>query len=432
MGDKTLGTSDAPLPDPEQPVSSRPAAEAFLSKICFKLGPPALVGVEVEWITTTADGSRPSVPTLARLLGPHAPPSVSPHSPHAPLPDGSMVSVEPGGQLELSSQPVESVTELRDRIDRDSAALRELLRGRIHLHSRADDKRHADQVLTVPRYRAMRGRYNNIGPLGRWMMCNTAAVQVCLDAGRDDTEVAARWQMLHDVGPALCAAFANSPGRAGDEARSGPLSASARMRAWHGLDPVRDVPAFGAPRLDEHSPSPRIDYPRRVLATPLLCVRRGDNDWSAPDITFGDWIDGNSGNLDRPPTYADLRYHATTVFGAIRPQGHLEVRYLDAQPPGGWLVPAAVLTALAATPQTVTEASDIARATAGRWTDAAVDGLDDAELRSAAASLIELATDLTDDCTLRSVLGRDASRVARGERPHAQKSAPTREGAAAR
>ncbi|WP_018179665.1 glutamate-cysteine ligase family protein [Jongsikchunia kroppenstedtii] len=430
MGDAHLVTANTPLPDPDQPVSSRPAAEAFLAKICFKVGPPALVGVEVEWITTTPDGSRPSVPTLARLLGPHAPVSVSPDSPHLPLPDGSLVSVEPGGQLELSSQPVESVSELRNRIDRDTVALRELLRGRLHLHSRADDKRRADQVLTVPRYRAMRARYNAIGPLGRWMMCNTAAIQVCLDAGRDDAEIADRWQMLHDVGPALCAAFANSRGRAGDEDRSGPVSASARMRAWHGLDPVRDVPTFGAPGLGTDARSPRTDYPRRVLATPLLCVRRGDDDWSAPDITFGDWIDGNCGDLDRAPTYADLRYHATTVFGAVRPQGHLEVRYLDAQPPGGWLVPTAVLAALAATPQAVAEASEIARATSGGWVEAAVDGLDDPQLRSAAASLTELATGLTDDCTLRAILGRDAGRIARGERPHAQDT--VREGAAAR
>lgn len=432
MGDTTLVTTDTPLPDPNQHISSRPAAEAFLAKICFKVGPPSLVGVEVEWITTTSDGSRPSVPTLARLLGPHAPTSVSPGSPHLPLPHGSLISVEPGGQLELSSQPVESVVELRDRIDRDTATLRELVRGRLHLHSRADDKRRADQVLTVPRYRAMRARYNSIGPLGRWMMCNTAAIQVCLDAGRDDTEIAARWRMLHDVGPALCAAFANSPGRAGDEARSGPLSASARMRAWHGLDPDRDVPEFGAAKLHDDAWSPRIDYPRRILATPLLCVRRNDDDWSAPDITFGDWIDGNAGDLDRPPTFADLRYHATTVFGAVRPQGHLEVRYLDAQPPGGWLVPTAVLSAVAATPSAVAEATEIARATSGRWTEAAVDGLDDPELRSAAASLIDLAAALTDDCALRSLLGRDSARVTRGERPHAQDPAPTREGAAAR
>lgn len=434
MGDTTIDLTDSALPGLDQPVSSRPAAEAFLAKICFKLGPPRLVGVEIEWVTAIAGGSRPDSQTLARLLGPHAPASVSPDSPHLPLPAGGLVSIEPGGQLELSSAPVESVLELRSSVDADTLTLRRLLRGEVTLKSQAADGRRADQVLAVPRYRAMRARYNAFGPLGRWMMCNTASIQVCLDAGHDDAEIAARWQMLHDIGPAMTAAFANSPGHSGDERRSGVPKASARMHAWAGLDPDRDVPGFGVSYLEDTAAdgygSPRLDYPRRVLATPLLCVRRGGDDWSAPDVTFGEWIDGNDGGIDRAPTYADLKYHATTVFGAVRPQGHLEVRYLDAQPAGGWLVPTAAFSALSATQEAVSEATALAATTAGRWADAIEHGLVESELRATATALMELAADTADDHRLRSVLGGARARIHRGEPPH--QSTCTPEGAAAR
>ena len=47
--------------------------------------------------------------------------------------------------------------------------------------------------------------------LGPVMMTSTASIQVNLDAGADPADVARRWELLHLVGPALSAAFANSP-----------------------------------------------------------------------------------------------------------------------------------------------------------------------------------------------------------------------------
>jgi glutamate--cysteine ligase len=82
-----------------------------------------------------------------------------------------------------------------------------------------------------------------------------------------------------------------------------------------------------------------------------MCVRRsGRQDWAAPPgLTFRDWLRGR-GCTERPPTQADLAYHLSTLFPPVRPQGHLEVRYIDAQPGDGWVVPAAVVSALADDP----------------------------------------------------------------------------------
>ena len=80
-----------------------------------------------------------------------------------------------------------------------------------------------------------------------------------------------------------------------------------------------------------------------------MCVREpGSQDWTAPaGVTFRDWLrDGGSGTL-RAPTAEDLDYHLSTLFPPVRPRGHMELRMIDAQPGDGWIVPAAVVTALA-------------------------------------------------------------------------------------
>ena len=79
-----------------------------------------------------------------------------------------------------------------------------------------------------------------------------------------------------------------------------------------------------------------------------MLARRPGGDWSAPPgVTFRDWID--CGTFAVPgrdgPTVDDLAYHLTTLFPPVRARGHLEVRYIDAQPGDWWRVPVAVLWA---------------------------------------------------------------------------------------
>jgi glutamate--cysteine ligase len=65
-------------------------------------------------------------------------------------------------------------------------------------------------------------------------------------------------------------------------------------------------------------------------------------------VTFRDWLRGAG---ERPPTAGDLSYHLTTLFPPVRPHGHLELRMIDAQPADGWVVPAAVVSALVEDPK---------------------------------------------------------------------------------
>jgi glutamate--cysteine ligase len=362
-------------------ITDRAAAERYVAKVCFKTGPPRKVGVELEWtVHHRDDPSRPLDPaSLVAALGRHAPATLVRDSPHVPLPHGGILTVEPGGQVEISAPPSDAPATLFSAVDADSAHLEALLAsaGLVLGDEACDPHRPARRILDTPRYAAMERAYDRRGPHGRVMMGATASVQVCLDAGLPDRFVT-RWQAVHAVGPVLLATFANSPRHAGQ-----PLGwASGRMRSWFGIDP-------GLTRPPPRSDDPAADWARRAVDSPLVCLRRADGDWLAPPgVTFGDWIDGA---LPTRPTYDDLDYHLSTLFPLVRPRGYLEVRYLDAQPIEGWLAPVALLTALFAREATVDAALTLTTASAGRWLPAARDGLADPVLAAEAPAVLDLA-----------------------------------------
>jgi glutamate--cysteine ligase len=370
-------------------LRSREEAEVYVASVCFKHGPPRLLGAELEWVVQHS--GNPHRPLHARhlvdALGAHVPPSLVPDSPQTPLPYGSTVTVEPGGQLEISSPPCDSLTELISTVEGDIAALTDLLdpAGLVLTGLGSDPHRPPRRLIDIPRYAAMETAFDRIGPMGRAMMCSTASLQVCLDAGTP-ADVALRWAALHDLGPVLVAAFANSPWLSGQ--RTGWVSS--RMQAWFALDPARTRPSpvHWDPAADWN---PAADWARRALDTPLLCQRRPWGKWDVPrGITFADWL---SGALPGRPSTADLDYHLTTLFPPVRPHGYLEVRYLDTQPVGEWLVPVAVLAALLADPEVTAAARDACAPAAGRWLQAAEQGLRDDILAGVATAVFELACD---------------------------------------
>ncbi|UYP20926.1 ergothioneine biosynthesis glutamate--cysteine ligase EgtA [Rhodococcus sp. Z13] len=389
-------------------LDSRLEAERYVGRRSFRLAPPKLIGVELEWLTARADvtASRPELATLVEALGPHAPRTVVPTSSARPLPSGSLVTLEPGGQVELSSVPCTSARQVCDRLTADTRMLRALLARRsvTMLDSSADEVRPPHRLLRTPRYGAMELRYDSIGPMGRLMMNSTASVQVSVDTGADDVEVALRWDLLHAIAPAMIAAFATSP-----RLRGAPEGewASQRMRTWLEIDPALthvDHPA---------------DYPAWVLDAPLMCVRSSSPDWYAPPgATFAAWLEGEfDDEIGRRPTTDDLDYHMTTLFPPVRPCGHLEVRYIDAQPGDLWQVPVAAIEALLSSPAVVEEARAIVAPVREMWKEAAQVGLKSVELRAAAAGLLSLAAESSRDMRFTAALDAAAARCLRGRAP---------------
>ena len=361
-------TSCAPAPGhgaPGGPPLSEEDAEAHVHGICFKTGPPGRVGVELEWLVS--DRRDPALPVQAdRVL--RAVAGLSGGTSRAVLPRGGMITTEPGGQLELSSAPATSLGGCVTDAAADLGALRDVVRaaGLKLSGDGIDPIRPPRRVLDLPRYAAMEEFFDRRGPWGRVMMCNTASVQVCLDAGHENggaTGYRQRWRLLHAIGPVLVAAFANSPRRQGRASGW----RSTRQAVWSRLDPGRTrAPAGAEPGragdggpAGADGPDPRDTWTAYALDAELMCIRRdGPAGWTAPPgLTFRDWLRGGG---ERRPTADDLTYHLSTLFPPVRPRGHLELRMIDAQQADGWIVPTAVATALLDDPK----AADAAMAAA--------------------------------------------------------------------
>jgi ergothioneine biosynthesis glutamate--cysteine ligase EgtA len=389
-------------------------AAGHIHGICLKTGPPQRVGVELEWLVR--DARDPALPVPAGRIAAavsafdaargnpghgrqngekHARPELPTSSRPGVLPSGALLTTEPGGQLELSSQPADSLGGLVRATSADLVVLRAELatRGLELAGIGLDPLRPPRRVLTLPRYAAMEAFFDAGGPWGRQMMCTTASVQVCLDAGDDSDGPSGyrqRWRLLHAIGPVLVGAFANSPLREGKPTGW----VSSRQQVWARMDPGRTRP----PRMNG---DPRATWAAYALDAQVMCVPDPDSaDWSAPPgLTFRDWVrgapaatarmatahaaagtaaagtaarangeaGGGNGRLRRP-TADDLEYHLSTLFPPVRPRGHFELRMIDAQPGDGWIVPLAVSSALLSDAQ----AGDAALAAVaplwdGRW-----------------------------------------------------------------
>ncbi|MBN0042861.1 ergothioneine biosynthesis glutamate--cysteine ligase EgtA [Streptomyces actuosus] len=374
-------------PQPRTAVTE-PEVEALVRGICFKTGPPRTLGVEVEWLVHEL--RQPELPvTPARLAAAYADlRAVSLRS---------ALTVEPGGQLELSSPPAASLTECVGIVSADLDTVRAVLRGHgLGLLGIGHDPRHPPRrYLHQPRYDAMEAYLDRSGPSGRRMMCSSASVQVCLDAGYEEPGPLGhgrRWWLAHTLGAVLVAAFANSP-IALDRATGW---RSTRQLMWAQIGPGR----AGAPSPDG---DPRTAWARHVLDAPVMCIRRESGPWEVPDdLTFREWIRTGA---PRPPTHEDLDYHISTLFPPVRPRGHLELRMIDAQPgEDGWIVPLAVTAALFDDAQAAETAyrtvKPLAERSLGRpaphnplWAAAARDGLADPELHEAAVVCFTTALD---------------------------------------
>lgn len=335
---------------------------------CFHPCSEPLCGLELEWPThLRADvAARPDPACLLAAAG--------------SLPRGSRVTVEPGGQVELSTLPAPTADTALDAATEDAAVLHHRLAGAgFDAAERAVDTCRAPQrVLDAPRYACMESFFAAGGDAGSWMMGNTASLQV--NVGHDPLDPYRRWALAHRIGPVLVAAFANSPGL--DAA--GRRWESLRQGIWWSVDPGRTRPPRG----------PWLDY---VLDADVMLIRSRHGAVAVPPgLAFGRWMTG--GHPMGWPTAEDLRYHLSTLFPPVRPRGWLELRMLDLLPPG--LRDVAMLVVMAAlTTDAARELGVRMPATDGLWCAAARHGLARPELAAAARILFDAVVPAVDAVT---------------------------------
>jgi glutamate--cysteine ligase len=346
--------------------------ETLVRSHCSPTAAGDRVGIETEWVVRGPD-------PLARLTPDDLQPLLSGLE---PLPGGSRVTFEPGGQVELSTPPAAGLEPALAAAAADAAALlaaleRAGLRG---VATALDTCRPPVRVVDAPRYEAMEAYFDRDGRAGRTMMCSTASVQVNLDLGADDDVVRARWQGIHTLGPTLAATFAASP--FGCDGRPSGWR-STRLATWFAIDPTRTAPVGGD--------DPGRAWANYALRARVMLVRGGDGcEPVRGALPLRAWVDG--GHDCGYPDTDDVLYHLTTLFPPVRPRQWIEVRFLDALPEPWRRAAVAVTTALVYDDEARARAATAAAAAPG-WRTAARAGLAHPDLARAARIVLEAAVD---------------------------------------
>lgn len=363
----------------------------FVDDHCFApTSADSRVGVEVEWLPV--DLAHPAEP-----LPPGPVPGLGATEAAAVMPAGSRITLEPGGQVELSSPPLRGIGPACAALAADAATLtHELADGGVGLVGVGFDPR-PDPPRRVhgPRYDAMEAYFDSQCDAGRTMMRATAAVQVNVDLGPDRARADTRWRRAHDLGPTLAGAFANSPIGAG----AWPSGwRSRRLAVWSDIDAGRTASAGG----DDDC---RVEWSSYVLDARVMLIRRDERRYVpiVEPLTFAQWID--RGHDLGYPTVGDLEYHLTTLFPPVRPRGWLELRMIDALPDPWWRAAVAVATTLVADDEAAEACAAAVAPTRGMWREAARHGLDHPQLASSARACFEAALDAL------SRLGSDAATI---------------------
>jgi len=302
------------------------------------------------------------------------------------LPGRSLVTLEPGGQVELSGPPYPGVADAVAalRADADVVAHQLGTAGLGLAVLGADPVRAPQRVNPGQRYAAMEAYFaaTGNGAAGAAMMTSTASLQVNLEAG-PRAGWPARVSLAHQLGPVLVAVSACSPLLTGHETGW----RSSRQRVWGELDRARCGPLLGG---DE----PAEEWAAYALTAPVMLVRDPVTEAADPvlgGVPFGAWANGEILLGGRAATAADLDYHLTTLFPPVRLRGFLEIRYLDAAPEPWWPALAAVTATLLDDPVAAAVAAEATAGVAREWTVAARVGLAEPRLHAAAVACLVVA-----------------------------------------
>ncbi len=352
------------------PVS---AAREHVAAGALTPGTRRRVGLELEFhlVDLARPATRPTWDAVQRLV-----------AGLPPMPSGSSVTLEPGGQVELSTRPgedvVAAVATLRDDRTALGAALATSGHGLAAIG--ADPARPVRRVNPGARYAAMEEHFEAMGCAapGRAMMSATAALQVNLDAGPEHGW-GARLAHVRSLVPMLVALSATSPYLGG---RTSGWH-SMRQEAWYGIDHARSAPVSAG-----SLPEAWADY---ALAAPVMLVRDGEGLLAVTErITFLDWL-LEPRRIGRPATLTDLEYHLTTLFPPVRPRGYLELRCIDALPDRWWPALAALAATLVDVPAAADASAEVCEPITGRLEGAARTGTDDPDLDRAVRGCVEVA-----------------------------------------
>jgi glutamate--cysteine ligase len=242
--------------------------------------------------------------------------------------DGANVSLEPGGALELSGAPVETIHQTCDEVNVHLAEVKsiadEIGVGFIGLGAAPAWSHDEMPLMPKGRYKLMDAYMDKVGTSGKMMMRRTCTVQVNLDFS-SEPDMIKKMRVAIALQPVATALFANSPFFDGKPNGH----KSWRARIWRHLDDARTgmLPFvfdedFGFERYVEH-----------MLDVPMYFVYRDGKYVDALGQSFRDFLKGQLPALPgETPTLSDWADHLTTAFPEARLKQFIEMRRADGGP----------------------------------------------------------------------------------------------------
>lgn len=242
--------------------------------------------------------------------------------------DGANVSLEPGGQLELSGAPLRTIHETCDEVNvhlRQVQTVADKIGARFIGLGAAPHWTHDDMpMMPKGRYRLMTDYMGRVGTHGTQMMYRTCTVQVNLDFS-SEADMVQKLRTGVALQPVATALFANSP------FFEGKLNGhkSWRSRIWRDLDADRTgmLPFIFD---DGFGFEAWVDY---ALDVPMYFVYRDGVYVDALGQSFRDFLKGELPALPGEiPTLSDWADHLTTIFPEARLKKFIEMRGADGGP----------------------------------------------------------------------------------------------------
>jgi glutamate--cysteine ligase len=241
---------------------------------------------------------------------------------------GASITLEPGGQLELSGAVLDNIhqtcTEVNTHLKQVRAVSEPLGIAFLGMGFQPKWPIEAMEWMPKARYRIMRDYMDKVGTMGRDMMTRTCTVQVNMDFSSEQ-DMVHKFRTSLALQPIATALFANSPFT--DGRPNGYVSF--RSRVWEDTDPDRTgmLPFVFD---DEMGFERYADY---MLDVPMYFVYRGGEYIDASGQSFRDFLAGRLPALPGElPTLQDWENHLTTAFPEVRLKKFLEMRGADGGP----------------------------------------------------------------------------------------------------
>lgn len=240
--------------------------------------------------------------------------------------DNAQITLEPGGQIELSGEPCESIHCTHAEFTQH---IRELLEVAdpldiVFLGLGMQPVSHLEEIEWVPkkRYRIMAPYMLKVGTLGQRMMKQTATVQANIDYN-DEKDAMAKFRTGMGLTPILIAMFANSP------ISDGQLNGyrSFREHIWTDTDKNRS----GLLKFAFFPDVSFAHYVEYALDVPMYFIVRSGEYINMTGLTFRQFL--QHGYQGHRATIEDWSDHLTTLFPETRIKRYIEVRSADSQPP---------------------------------------------------------------------------------------------------